>query len=358
MGVTKATSNKKLTAAVVNPYLDSLGGGERYTLSFAQSLESYGYCVDIQWNDFSIKKKLESRFGIKISKNIRFVEDVRRGDGYDVVFWVSDGSIPILRSRNNFIHFQVPFNYGTGKTLLNKMKLMRVNKVICNSYFTKSVIDNEYGVESIVIYPPVGVSRLKPTQKKNSILYVGRYSQLEQTKNQHILIEVFRELTARGVKDWKLVLAGGADVGVGDYLARLRERATGFPIEIHESPPFTTLQKLYGEAKIFWTAAGYGVNPQKDPRKTEHFGITLVESMAAGCVPIAFNAGGHTEIVSDSENGYLWKDENQLLNITLSLINNQSLVKQISKKAIEVSKIYEYERFEAEVGGLLGISNL
>jgi glycosyltransferase involved in cell wall biosynthesis len=341
-----------MRAAIYNPYLDTLGGGERYTMAFAQSLIKLGYDVDVEWNDISVKKKLEDRFGIKLSK-VNFVEDIKRGDGYDVCFWVSDGSIPTLKARKNLLHFQVPFKDVNGKTLLNKMKLFRINKIICNSYFTKEVIDKEFGVDSIVLYPPVGVHQIKPLKKKNIILYVGRFSQLEQSKNQHILIEVFRELYTHGGKGWKLILAGGADVGVGSYINQLQSRANDFPIEIVQSPSFSELKKLYGESKIFWTAAGYGIDEIKTPRKTEHFGITLVESMAAGCAPFAYNAGGHKEIIADNENGYLWSSEDELLRKTKEVIDDPKVMKTISENAREDSKVYEYERFEIEVEELL-----
>lgn len=342
-----------MKAAIYNPYLETLGGGERYTMAFAKVLKSCGYEVYVEWSDPSIQEKLEDRFGMKLS-GIQFFPDVKRGDGFDLCFWVSDGSIPTLRARKNFLHFQVPFKDVNGKTLLNKMKLMRINKIICNSYFTKEIIDHEYGVQSVVLYPPVDVHQIKPLRKTNTILYVGRFSQLEQSKNQHILIEVFRELVTHGGKGWKLILAGGADVGVGAYLDQLKGRAEDFPIEIVESPSFTQLKKLFGQAKIFWTASGFGVNEKESPRKTEHFGITLVEAMAAGAVPIAFNAGGHKEIIADSENGYLWDTEDQLLEKTQSLILDTKVLKGLSENAKHDSKVYEYERFEAEVEELLG----
>src|SRR3990167_9956722 len=82
-----------MRAAIVNLYLDTLGGGERYSLAVAHALVSKGYTVDVQWKSPSIKKRLEDRFGIDLEGG-NFVKDVKRGDGYDVCFWVSDGSVP------------------------------------------------------------------------------------------------------------------------------------------------------------------------------------------------------------------------------------------------------------------------
>lgn len=338
-----------MKAAIVNPYLDTLGGGERYTMSFAKVLKDEGYLVDIQWKDEGIAEKVEDRFGIDL-EGMRFVDDVKRGDGYDVLFWVSDGSIPALKARKNFLHFQVPFQKVNGKSLMNRMKLFRINKVICNSYFTKSFIDKEYGIDSEVIYPPVSVKDFEPRKKRNVILFVGRFSQLKQAKRHDVLISSFKKLKN---KKWKLILAGGTEVGVGDYLKKLKKNAKGEKIEIVESPSFKKLQKLYGQAKIFWSAVGYGANERKEPEKVEHFGITVVEAMAAGAVPVSYKAGGYKEIIADEVNGYLWQKPKTLLDKTKILIENRDLLDDMKKRAIADSEIYEYERFEKEVTSLI-----
>ena len=153
-----------MKAAIHNPYLDTLGGGERYTLSFAKVLSDNGWDVDLEWKNENIRKKLESRFGINLSK-INIASDIKKGDGHDLCFWVSDGSIPTLKARKNILHFQVPFHNIGGNSLLNKMKLFRIDNIVCNSAFTKNVIDREYGVESVVLYPPVSVSDFKSKRK-------------------------------------------------------------------------------------------------------------------------------------------------------------------------------------------------
>lgn len=341
-----------MKAAIYNPYLDTLGGGERYTMGVARVLVAKDFRVDVEWQEVTIKEKLEKRFGIDLAK-VNFVENINRGDGYDVCFWVSDGSIPILRARKNLLHFQAPFKDVNGKTLLNKMKFFRINKIICNSYFTKRFIDEEYGVESIVIYPPVDVEKIKPRRKEKLVVSIGRFSQLTQVKRQDILIKAFKKFFDSGFSDWKLVLAGGSEVGVDDYVRKLRRSAKGYPVRILESPSFSQIKELYGKAKIFWSASGFGVDEKKNPEKVEHFGITIVEAMAAGGVPIIFAAGGHKEIITDGENGFLWKSTNSLLRNTKRLIGEKGLMKKLSTKAKIDSKVYEYERFEEEIWDIL-----
>lgn len=340
-----------MKAAFFNPYLDTLGGGERYTISFAKVLIDNEYVVDVQWKDTSIKEKLEERFGINLN-GVNFVKDIKRGDGYDICFWVSDGSIPLLRARKNFLHFQFPFKDVNGKSLMNKMKLFRINKIICNSYFTKSFIDQEYGVESVVIYPPVDVEKIRPKRKQNLILSVGRFSQLTQAKNQHILVEAFKKISKK-YPDWKLILAGGTDIGVDDYVLSLRRSSKNYPVEIIENTAFEKIRQLYGISKIFWSATGFSIDEKREPTKVEHFGITVVEAMSAGCVPIVYSAGGHKEVIDEAENGFLWKKKRELIKKTKKLLDNQSVLREISSSAKKDALVYEYERFEVQVKELL-----
>lgn len=353
-----------MKAAVFNQYLDTLGGGERYTLTFALVLKSLGYAVDVTWQDpsirelvndkidFSIKERLEDRFGLDL-EGINFVKDIKRGDGYDLCFWVSDGSIPTLRARKNLLHFQVPFHHLGSNNLLNKMKLIRVDKIICNSFFTKKIIDQEYGVESVVVYPPVPVDQIKSKRKENIILSVGRFSQLKQSKHQDVLIKAFKKLVDGGFNDWKLILAGGVEVGVDDYVDKLKKMANGYPVEIYKSPPFDVIKDLYGKAKIFWSASGYGEDEMKNPEKVEHFGIAVVESMATGAVPVVFKAGGHKEIIDDKVNGFLWETTANLVNITKSLLGKRKLLRKASLAAKDKSHSYSEHRFKEEIVSLL-----
>lgn len=335
-----------MKAAIYNPYLDTLGGGERYTITFAKVLSEIGYDVYIEWKEKDILEKLSKRFGLKLSKNIYVSNDIKRGEDSDLCFWVSDGSIPTLRARNNYIHFQYPFHDVNGDSLLNKMKFFRINKFICNSKFTKKVIDKEYGINSDILYPPVDIDSFKPKRKLNQIAYIGRFSVLTQNKGQDILIEQFKKLTkAKNFTDWKLVLAGGSEVGAEENIKKLKTLSKGHNIEIVESPSFDKLKNILGQSKIFWSAAGYGVDENKNPEKVEHFGITLVEAMSAGCVPVVYNAGGPKEVVEHGKNGFLWQKKGELLKLTEGIINDGHLTKT-SKDAIKSSNKFGHQNFK------------
>lgn len=343
-----------MKAGIYDPYLNILGGGERYMMSLARYLSEKGYEVDIFWNDRAIKSKIEKQLGINLNR-VNFVEDIfySRGDllnkwkitrKYDLIFYLSDGSIPFLFGKRNYLLFLVPFTNIQGHSLLNRIKFIKINQVISISEFTKKYIDKEYGVESRIIYPPVSVEDFKPLKKKNIILSVGRFTKVLHNKRQDVLIETFQRMVEEGLKNWGLILIGGIEEK-SDYISKLREKITGYPIKILTNISYETLRKYYGEAKIYWHATGLGEDEAKHPEKMEHFGIVVVEAMAANCVPVVISKGGIPEIVDDRVNGYLWETKTQLEKLTFQLIKSENLRQKLATQAIKDSQRFSKKVF-------------
>ncbi len=306
-------------ALIVSPYLDHLGGGERYILSTAQVLESLGYQIYFGWDNLSEINQLSSMLGISLqnpqldievsglyaSRNPLSMYLATRK--YDVVFYLSDGSLPLLGGRRNLVHMQVPFHGVGGTSLKNQLKKLFIHKVVVNSRFTKQVIDKEFGIDSLVLYPPV-TSIGEGSSKQNIILSVGRFDPSLNAKHQDVLVEAFKQLSP-SLPGWKLVLAGGSSSD--DWIAQLQKKAEGFPIEILTNVPHEDLIKLYQSASIYWHAAGYQIDELKNPELTEHFGISTVEAISAGCIPLVVPYGGQREIVTDSL--YHWTNTDELV---------------------------------------------
>jgi len=49
------------------------------------------------------------------------------------------------------------------------------------------------------------------------------------------------------------------------------------------------------------------------PIKQEHFGMSIVEAMSAGAVPLAFKGGGPRETIRPYVSGFLWKSIDELI---------------------------------------------
>jgi len=350
---------------IFNPYLDSLGGGERYILTIAECL-SKKYQVDVFWQDQTIRKKIENRFNLNISevnfcsKNFQIftakqnlLKKFKILRKYSVFFYLSDGSVTFLFAKKNFLHFQVPFHDIGGKSVLNRIKLKLIDGVICNSFFTKKFIDREYGLDSLVVYPPVDVDKFKPLKKENLILSVGRFDSPLHNKKQDFLIKVFKKIYDQGLKGWQLILIGGCSINQTEYLKKLKLLSQNYPIKILVNTSFETLKKYYGKAKIYWHAAGFGVDQNKEPERVEHFGITTVEAMAAGAVPVVINTGGQPEIVKNNQNGFLWNTEEELMRFTVRLIKQKDLWQRVSLFAQKRSQKFSKKNFCKKINYLV-----
>ena len=337
-----------------SPYLDTFGGGERYILTLASYL-SQEHLVDVFWDDSNIKPPLSRFLKIDLTKT-RFVKNIfgeKRLNkafstfGYNLIFVLSDGSVPLSFAAKNILHFQVPFNFPSAD-FKTKLKLKRYKYVICNSHFTKQFIDKSFGVDSKVIYPPVDVNSIKPGEKENVILSVGRFSPNQlHPKKQEILIEVFKEIYKKA-PSWRLILVGQVKKEDEKYLRSLKKIARGHAIKILENASVEKLRKLYSQASIYWHATGFGEDEIKNPEKMEHFGIATVEAQAGGAVPVVIGKGGQKEIVEEGKTGKLWITKAQLYEATLNLIENPEVLNRLSQASIKNSKIFSQDSFFKE----------
>lgn len=351
---------------IYTPYLDSFGGGERYILTVAEILSSENQVdlfLDKHLGALEPQKLIENlakRFNLNLSKVNLVPSPVGKGSNffqrlfflrhYELIFYLTDGSIFYSTAKKNIIHFQVPFENLTAKSFWGKLKLSTWNLAVYNSVFTQKIVDQQWKISGKVIYPPVDITKIKPLKKKKYILSVGRFTSFSKLKKQEEMIESFKNLFKTGkIKDWSLHLAGSLE-GDESYINELKNLAKGTPVYFYPNLSFDKLMELYGVSSIYWHAAGF---EETDPQKMEHFGISTVEAMAGGCVPVVINKGGQPEIVESGESGILWDTLEQLQKETLKLINNPKLILEIADKAQKRSLLFSKENFDLEIKKLL-----
>lgn len=348
---------------IYNPYLDGLTGGEKYMLTIAACL-AQNHEVYVFWDDVNILKNAQKKFNIELdnvsltknifSSKISTVNRINQSRNYDAIIVLSDGSIPFLLSKKTFLHFQFPVEWvnATAKT---KIKLLKITNIFCNSNYTKKYIDKKFGCNSIVLYPPVDI-KSKKLKKEDIILTVGRFGRTVEGANykkHDILIREFKDLVDNGLTGWKLILAISLRDEDKERFNQLEDLAKNYPIEFKINISNDELWKLYSKAKIYWHASGFGEDLEKHPEYAEHFGISTVEAMGAGAVPVVIKAGGQTEIVKDNENGFVWSSLEELRKKTIQLTDDKDLMNALSVNAQKDAEKFNISRFCKEINEII-----
>lgn len=353
--------NENMLIGIFTPYLDTMSGGERYMLTIA-SLLSESNDVVIFWDpkdEEKYKKIAKNKLGINIdsvkftsnifSPKFSAINRIQESRKYNKVIVLSDGSIPLV-STDLILHFQFPLEW-VKPSLFTKLKTKFVKKIICNSNFTKKYIDKTFAVNSSVLYPPVNL--ITPGKKENKIINVGRLNKLDDGtyfKRQDLLISAFKKIVDQGLKDWSLVIVFSTkDQKDESQLQSFKDLLKNYPIRILHNPSNSELRKEYESSKIYWHAAGYEQDLTTHPEWAEHFGITTVEAMSAGVVPVVFNAGGQKEIVDNDSDGFLWNTLEELIGRTDSLIKDENKRKEMAEKSREKAKEFTEEKFKEKL---------
>lgn len=346
--------------ALYSPYLDTGGGGEKYMLTIAEILSQRNEVFILldkhlaELGEEKIKSKIKSLHDIDLTKATFICAPIGKGSSifkrlfflrkFNYFFYLTDGSIFYSTAKNSIIHFQVPFENREEKGIWGNIKLSSWKMAIYNSLFTKNLVEKHWLLKGEVIYPPVSVNLFKSLNKKNQIVSVGRFFGFLQDKKHKLLINIFKDIVRENkqASDWSLHLAGAAEQGDDVYVEELKRLAQGSKIFFYPNASISTLQKLYGESKIYWHAMGFG---ESDPKKYEHFGITTVEAMSAGCIPVVIAKGGLPEIVEDNISGFLWKDLEECKNYTMGLIKNDQKIKNMRKNSIQKAGQFDKKIF-------------
>jgi glycosyltransferase involved in cell wall biosynthesis len=221
-------------------------------------------------------------------------------------------------------------------------------RLLANSRFTASWIQRLWGASAQVVYPPVSMEAPNGP-KRNVIASIGRFDPRDR-KNVAAQLDALPQFLSKVSSGWSLCLMGFSGEGPDDrsYLALLRARVQGLPVELVVNADREAVQRRLGEAKLFWHSRGLSRSDEGTlpAWRMEHFGIATVEAMMAGCVPLVPADGGQPEIVQDGINGFLCRDAQTLVQHSVELANDDDRRARMSALAVERSMAFRSEVFE------------
>ncbi len=335
---------------IVDPYLDVFGGGEKHILSIGKVFEDQGYAVALFWHDNAILSQLSDKLKIDVH-SFTVEKAARKGEGYDVLLYVTDGSYFIPKAKKNYVFCMYPQKSLYTSSLLNRVKWTRWD-FFANSEFTAQYIAQWVGKNVDVVYPFIDDEIFKqyfPIDKKEKvILSVGRFFRHLHAKNQHLLVEAFNSLQAqyKEFADFKLVLVGLVKEEDEKYFEEVKRLAQkNKNIVLVKNAPYSDLLQYYQTSLIYWHAAGLGADLAQHPEATEHLGMSVLEAMISGCITFAHNSGGPKETIENGKTGFLYDAIEELVRKTEEVNSASSTLQQISTGA----KAYGEQNFSSAV---------
>jgi glycosyltransferase involved in cell wall biosynthesis len=215
---------------------------------------------------------------------------------------------------------------------------LKTGILVTNSTYSQKAVRQHTGRKPIVVYPPVEVETFsaaaKGKKREDKVVSCGRYS---PEKNYEYMLEAAKRLT--NVK-FAVVgsFSGEKSTKYYEKLCFLKSENSLANVELLKAVPFRDLLKLYSEAKIYMHTM-----------KNEHFGIAVIEAMAAGLVPVVYRGGGPWEDILKAKQGYYgfsYETPDKAVAIIKMLLANENLRAEIVKRDLVYVKEFSDDLFK------------
>ncbi|MCW4037981.1 MAG: glycosyltransferase [Candidatus Bathyarchaeota archaeon] len=170
-------------------------------------------------------------------------------------------------------------------------RLNRNTLFVTNSKFMEAIITRYLGCRAMVVYPPVDVENFKPLyrrkERENLVITVSRF---RPGKNLESIPNIAKYVNAR------FLIIGPSDQSSASTINTVRGLAKKLKVQdrvqLLTNVPRSVLRERLSDAKVLLHTQFY-----------EAFGISVVEAMASGCVPIVPDVGGPWLDILDQEQG-------------------------------------------------------
>lgn len=349
---------------VAHPSLNRGGGAERVCLTLIETLINAGYSVNVATLDRINWENLEKRFGKVAKPNSEFYlisntssfnpllqaaavslffptmllflkrreHNLLINTYGDLIEGLADldyiNAIPIKLSYKISSGLSHSIIWRTATCAYDKISSTslsyRRSLLISNSRFIQSILLKNMNLSSIVIHPPVDVDIfMRKTREKRENL-VAIVSRLRPGKRLNIVPKI-----ASLVKEAEFVLLGIADRSSKESMRELtnliKHLGVGDRVKILLNQQFENYVDVLSSASLYLHT-----------QPSEAFGISVVEAMAAGCVPIVPRSGGPWIDILDCTQGlygFSYDNERETADLISGLINDKFLRKRVAERA-------------------------
>ncbi|MCD6538374.1 glycosyltransferase [Candidatus Bathyarchaeota archaeon] len=370
---------------IIHNSLNSTGGGERLCLKMIEALKDSGYEVILgtteptNWDkvektmgmtvrpdrELSLLKAKMRIFGIYMRLLTTFLAlkmrrecDIVVNTHGDILF--ADSDIIYMHYPTFAILRETPVNTKYSSSLIWRIYFTPYEKIqnilvrryldgiiLTNSTFSRDAIKRYTGRDAIVVYPPVEIEAFsfaaKSDERENIIVSCGRYT---PEKNYEFILEVAEKLRDEPIR-FVVVGASSGKISKRYYmkLEKIRKAKGLENVEFLRDIDFSKLIALYSKSKIYLHAM-----------RNEHFGISVVEAMAAGLVPVIHRSGGPWQDIlrmRQGVHGFSYTTASEAAEIIRELIVDERKRRRIVANSMGYLEVFSEEEFKRRISDIV-----
>jgi glycosyltransferase involved in cell wall biosynthesis len=318
-----------LIANIVHISLNARGGGERLAVATIKAISSMGIDVELSTLEKPDMQLIHDAYGTSIEADLKKIRTLNIFQKYrprncSITVNTHGDMLPFYHNDFNkknaitYCHYPIASHLidcgdpdysaalqnmcllGMAPSLQNRyynaartayIKMMVNSTVLTNSNFSRKAILKSFGVDSVVLPPPVDVdifrnACLTSNSRDDSILVISRFHPSKKIEN---VIHLAKLLHQNELGTEINIVGNMLPDGVG-YFSYLNDLVKHYELEnfvrFEINLRFDRLLDLMRRSKVY-----------VHPLPGEPFGISTVEAMSAGIIPVVPDIGGHTEFV-------------------------------------------------------------
>ena len=372
-----------LKIVVVHVSLNAAGGGERVCLSVIKALQDCGFEVTLVTVDKTDWQKIQKIFDEEVRPDDEFylfprmpnISSNTLNSALLVALFVSELLLLKLFGRNHLMVNTCGEKFDSIADIvyvngiparcvsLEKTNVKRKdigiiynllqkifdkpysNSIIVNSEFHRGLFERCTKKKALTVYPPVSVDKFRQlAYRKRDKNIVVTCSQYFETQNLDSVPKI-----AKLVDHGSFFVIGPCSPSSKNTLEKLRRMIAKLSLEqrvtLLTNQPFSELLILLSVAKVFLRTL-----------HNEPFGISIVEAMAAGCVPVVPRDGGPwLDILEQHQGkyGFSYATLGEAADHIQTLLENEQLRTEISKRAQKRAMNFESSLFEERIQGIV-----
>jgi glycosyltransferase involved in cell wall biosynthesis len=196
-------------------------------------------------------------------------------------------NFPYLRKRRGIENaFNMPY------VLFAKGFKQRSRLILANSRFTSRAIMESLGLKSQVLYPPISQRFFEKdesdsdlnAEREDLVITIGR---VHKGKGLETIPQIASMVRNKNVK-FLIIGFAHSESAVEGINREIRKFGVSENVILKLDVSQGEMKSLLRKAKVYL-----------HPPILEHFGISIAEAMASGCIPVVYDNGGAKEFVPD-----------------------------------------------------------